>query len=56
MTDLDRIIHEPARLAIVALLSGADEVEFTYLTRECGFTNGNLSSHLTKTIRKENCV
>jgi DNA-binding transcriptional ArsR family regulator len=48
MKDLDRIIHEPARLAIVALLSGAEEVEFTYLTRECGLTNGNLSSHLAK--------
>ncbi len=48
MQDLDRIIHEPARLAIVALLSGAEEVEFSYLTNECGLTKGNLSSHLSK--------
>lgn len=46
--DIDRIIHEPARLVITALLFGAVEVDFLYLHRETGFTKGNLSSHLTK--------
>jgi DNA-binding transcriptional ArsR family regulator len=48
MNDVDRVIHEPARLTIVALLSGAKEVDFLFLLRETGLTKGNLSSHLVK--------
>lgn len=48
MSDLDRVIHEPARLRIVALLSGAKEADFLFLQRETGLTKGNLSSHLVK--------
>jgi len=48
MSGLDRLIHEPARLTIVALLSGVKEADFVYLMRESGLTNGNLSSHLAK--------
>jgi DNA-binding transcriptional ArsR family regulator len=48
MTDVDRLVHEPARLRIVALLSGAKEADFLFLQRETGLTKGNLSSHLAK--------
>lgn len=48
MDDVDRIIHEPARLTIMALLSGAEEADFIFLMRETGLTKGNLSSHLGK--------
>lgn len=48
MTDLDRVIHEPARLLIVALLAGVKEADFLWVLRESGLTKGNLSSHLTK--------
>ncbi len=48
MSELDRVIHEPARLQIVALLSGAKEADFVFLQRETGLTKGNLSSHLMK--------
>jgi DNA-binding transcriptional ArsR family regulator len=48
MDDIDRLIHEPARLRIVALLSGAEQVDFLFLMRETGLTKGNLSSHLAK--------
>jgi DNA-binding transcriptional ArsR family regulator len=48
MNDVDRIIHEPARLTIMALLSGAEEADFLFLLRETGLTKGNLSSHLAK--------
>jgi DNA-binding MarR family transcriptional regulator len=48
MLDLDRDIHEPARLAIVALLYAAAEADFLFLQRETGLTKGNLSSHLAK--------
>ena len=48
MTDVDRVIHEPARLLIVALLSGVKEADFLWVQRESGLTKGNLSSHLAK--------
>jgi DNA-binding transcriptional ArsR family regulator len=48
MSELDRVIHEPGRLRIVALLSGAKEADFLFLQRETGLTKGNLSSHLVK--------
>lgn len=48
MTDLDRVIHEPARLLIVALLNGVKEADFLWLQRETELTKGNLSSHLAK--------
>lgn len=48
MTDLDRVIHEPARLLIVALLAGVTEADFLWVQRESGLTKGNLSGHITK--------
>ena len=48
MTDLDRLLHEPARLVIVALLSGLKEADFLHLLRESSLTKGNLSSHLSR--------
>ncbi len=45
---VDRLIHEPARLTIVAILSAVEEADFLYLQRETGLTKGNLSSHLSK--------
>jgi DNA-binding transcriptional ArsR family regulator len=48
MNDVDRIIHEPARLMIVALLAGAKEADFLFLLRETGLSKGNLSTHLAK--------
>lgn len=46
--DIDRLIHEPARLMIVAILSTVEGADFLYLKRETGLTRGNLSSHLSK--------
>jgi DNA-binding transcriptional ArsR family regulator len=48
MNDLDRVIHEPARLLIVALLAGVKEADFLWVQRESELTKGNLSSHLTR--------
>ena len=48
MTTLDRVIHEPARLLLVALLAGVKEADFLWLQRESELTKGNLSSHLAK--------
>jgi len=48
VSEVDRTIHEPARLLIVALLYGAKEADFLFLQRETKLTKGNLSSHLIK--------
>jgi DNA-binding transcriptional ArsR family regulator len=48
LAKLDRLIHEPARLMIVMVLAGVEEADFLYLQRECGLSQGNLSSHLAK--------
>jgi DNA-binding transcriptional ArsR family regulator len=48
LLELDRVIHEPARLAILTILSAADEVEFKFLEQMIGLTRGNLSSHMSK--------
>jgi DNA-binding transcriptional ArsR family regulator len=48
ISQLDRLIHEPARLAILLILDGAGEADFLYLQREGAFTQGNLSGHLAK--------
>ncbi len=45
---LDRLIHEPARLAIMTVLSSVQAADFVFLQRSTGLTKGNLSSHLTK--------
>jgi DNA-binding MarR family transcriptional regulator len=45
---LDRLIHEPARLAILTVLSSVKDADFTFLQRTTGLTKGNLSSHLMK--------
>jgi DNA-binding MarR family transcriptional regulator len=46
--EVDRLIHEPARLLIVTILSAVESADFLYLQRETGLTKGNLSSHLSK--------
>lgn len=45
---VDRLVHEPARLAILTVLSGAEQVEFGFLETVCRLSKGNLSSHLAK--------
>ena len=45
---LDRLIHEPGRLAILTVLSSVADADFLFLQRATGLTKGNLSSHLTK--------
>ena len=45
---IDRLIHEPARLMILALLYVVESGDFTFLMRQTGLTWGNLSSHLSK--------
>jgi DNA-binding HxlR family transcriptional regulator len=48
ISGLDRVIHEPARLTIVALLSSVTSADFLFLLKESGLTKGNLSVHLSR--------
>jgi DNA-binding HxlR family transcriptional regulator len=48
LSDLDRVIHEPARLLLVALLSPVESADFLYLLKESRLTKGNLSVHLSR--------
>jgi DNA-binding transcriptional ArsR family regulator len=45
---VDRLVHEPARLAVLTVLSGAEWAEFGFLETVCRLSKGNLSSHLGK--------
>lgn len=45
---LDRLVHEPARLAILTVLNQAEFAEFGFLEMACRLSKGNLSSHLSK--------
>lgn len=45
---IDRLIHEPARLYIVAHLYVVERADFLFLKRRTGLTWGNLSSHIGK--------
>ena len=48
LLSLDRVVHEPARLAILTALFAADSVEFLFLQKVTTLSKGNLSSHTQK--------
>lgn len=48
MTELDKLLHEPARLAIMTALANCESANFVFLQSLTGLSKGNLSSHLSK--------
>jgi DNA-binding MarR family transcriptional regulator len=48
LADIDRVIHEPARLLILAYLSVVESADFLFLMNQTKLTRGNLSSHLSR--------
>jgi DNA-binding MarR family transcriptional regulator len=48
LADLDRVVHEPARLMLMMYLYNVEAADFTFLVNATGLTWGNLSSHLSK--------
>ena len=48
IAELDRVIHEPGRLMIVALLFAVERSDFLYLHHETGMNKGTLSSHIAR--------
>ena len=50
---INRIVHEPARLAIMTALAACEKADFVFLRNLTGLTKGNLSSHLSKLEQAE---
>jgi len=48
LPELNRVIHEPARLAILTILSACDSADFVFLEKATGLTKGNLSVQITR--------
>jgi DNA-binding transcriptional ArsR family regulator len=48
LAEIDRTIHEPARLMILATLHVVEAADFLFVMRQTGLTRGNLSSHMSK--------
>ena len=48
LAEIDRVIHEPARLAILGMLAAVDSADFLFVQNQTGLTGGNLSSHMTR--------
>ena len=48
LAEIDRVVHEPARLLILAYLSVVESADFLFLMNQTHLTRGNLSSHLSK--------
>ena len=46
--EIDRLVHEPARLMLMAVLYVIDSADFTFLMNQTGMTWGNLSAHMSK--------
>lgn len=53
--NLDRVIHEKGRLAIISLLASVSSLSFTEIRDILGMTDGNVSVHL-KTLRQAEYV
>lgn len=45
---LDRMVHEPSRLAILTILRRTAGADYLFIMRLTGLSKGNLSNHLTK--------
>lgn len=48
IAEIDRVVHEPARMMILAVLYVVEAADFLFLLRQTDLTRGNLSSHLSK--------
>lgn len=48
LAGVDRLVHEPGRFIILAVLSGVKEADFVFLLDQTGLTKGNLSSHVAR--------
>ena len=45
---LDPIMHSELRLAVMSILAGVEDADFSYLKQQTGATSGNLSVQIDK--------
>jgi len=45
---INRVVHEPVRLAILKIMTSAKQVDFNFLLTTLGVTKGNLATHINK--------
>ena len=48
LDDINRTIHEPARLLILSMLNAIDSADFVFLHNQSGLTRGNFSTHISR--------
>jgi DNA-binding transcriptional ArsR family regulator len=48
MPELDPVVHGKLRLAVLSLLVGIEEADFTWLRQKTGSTDGNLGAQMLK--------
>lgn len=48
INNIDRTLHAPARLIILAILNVVETADFTFLLQQSGLTRGNLGTHVAK--------
>lgn len=48
LNEIDRLVHEPARLMLMAVLYVVESADFTFLMNHTGMTWGNFSAHMSK--------
>ena len=48
LSEIDRLVHEPARLMILAVLYVVESADFVFLMNQTGMSWGNLSAHMSK--------
>ena len=48
ISEIDKLIHEPVRLSIIAHLYALDSADALFLKNQIGLTWGNLSTHLKR--------
>lgn len=48
LNEIDRLVHEPARLLMMSVLYVVENADFTFIMNQTGMTWGNLSAHMSK--------
>ena len=48
LPELDPVVHGKLRLAVLSLLIGVEEADFTWLRQKTGSTDGNLGAQMQK--------
>ena len=46
--EIDKVVHEPARLLILSILYVIDSADFVFIHNQTGLTRGNISTHMSK--------